>query len=167
MPSDAAEGPGRVLDGRTLAGVALGGAVGTGLRLTAAAPLPLALAGLGPWRLVAVNAIGSLALGVLLSRADRDPRLAAALPLLATGLLGGLTTFSSMVVAAGRLGHDLGLVAADSARMTGPGLALAAAYLAGSLLVGLLALRVGRRLGAAGALRPNGGAGTAVAEGSR
>ena len=130
-------------------GVALGGAVGTGLRLLAAAPLPLALAGLGPWRLLAVNVAGAAALGAVGSVAARRADLRAALPFLATGLLGGLTTFSSMVVAAGRLGHDLGLVAPGSARMTGAGLGLAAAYLLGSLVVGVVALRVGRRLAGA------------------
>ena len=131
---------------RAQVGVALGGALGTAVRLAAAAPLPLALSGLGPWRLLAVNAGGALALGVLQRWAERDPRVRAALPVVATGLLGGLTTFSSMVVAAGRLGHDLGLVAVDSARMTGLGLGLAAGYLLGSLTVGLAALRLGRRL---------------------
>ena len=130
---------------RRLAAVAVGGAAGTGLRLAAAAPLPLALDGLGAGRLLVVNAVGALALGALLSAAARDPRRAAVVPLLGTGLLGGLTTFSSMVVAAGRLGHDLGLVD-DRARMTGAGLALAAAYLLGSTVVGVVALRLGRRL---------------------
>jgi hypothetical protein len=37
-------------------------------------------------------------------------------------------------------------VAPGSARMTAGGLGLAAAYLAGSLLAGLAALRLGRRL---------------------
>jgi CrcB protein len=129
-----------------LGAVAVGGALGTGLRLVAAAPLPLALGGPGPARLLAVNAAGALALGHLLARSARDPRRRAALPLLATGLLGGLTTFSSMVIAAGRLGHDLGLVDA-SARMTVPGLGLAAGYLIVSVLLGLAALRLGRRLG--------------------
>jgi hypothetical protein len=50
-----------------------------------------------------------------------------------------------MVVAAGRLGHDAGLVAPGSARMTGAGLALAAAYLSASVVLGLAALRLGRR----------------------
>lgn len=127
-------------------GVALGGAVGTGLRLAAAAPLPLALGGLGPWRLLAVNVLGAVGLGAFAAVAVRRPRLGMLRPLVATGLLGGLTTFSSMVVAAGRLGHDLGLVAPGSARMTGPGLALAAAYLAGSVALGLLGLAVGRRI---------------------
>lgn len=138
------------MDARTAVGVALGGAVGTGLRLAAAAPLPLALGGLGPWRLLAVNVGGSLALGALGAAASRRARLRAALPVLATGLLGGLTTFSSMVVAAGRLGHDLGLVAPGTARMTGAGLGLAAAYLLGSLAAGVVALRSGRRLAAVG-----------------
>lgn len=135
------------MSGRTLVGVAVGGAVGTAFRLVAAAPLPLALTGLGAWRLLAVNVGGSFALGVLGAAAERRPRLRAALPVLAVGLLGGLTTFSSMVVAAGRLGHDLGLVAPGSARMTGAGLGLAAAYLLGSLVAGVVALSVGRRLG--------------------
>ncbi|MGA1774294.1 MAG: CrcB family protein [Nitriliruptoraceae bacterium] len=129
---------------RAALGVALGGAVGTALRLAAAAPLPLALAGLGPWRLLAVNVGGAFALGARGALAARRPRLRGALPVLATGLLGGLTTFSSMVVAAGRLGHDLGLVAPGTARMTGAGLGLAAAYLVGSLAAGVAALRAGR-----------------------
>lgn len=130
-------------------GVALGGAAGTGLRLLAAAPLPLALTGLGPWRLLAVNVAGAAALGAVGSIAARRAGLRDALPFLATGLLGGVTTFSSMIVAAGRLGHDLGLVAPGTARMTGAGLGLAAAYLLGSLAVGLIALRIGRRLAGA------------------
>ena len=131
---------------RTAVGVALGGAAGTGLRLAAAAPLPLALTGLGAWRLLAVNVGGAFALGVLRAVSERRPRLHEALPIFASGLLGGLTTFSSMVVAAGRLGHDLGLVAPGTARMTGTGLGLAAAYLLGSLAAGVAALRAGRRL---------------------
>lgn len=130
-----------------LAAIAVGGALGTGVRLAAAAPLPLALGGLGAVRLLLVNVVGSLALGAVLTAAASDARLRAALPLLATGLLGGVTTFSSMVVAAGRLGHDLGLVDA-SARMTAAGLTVAAAYLVGSLAAGLAAFRTGRRLAA-------------------
>ncbi len=69
------------------------------------------------------------------------------MPALGAGLLGGLTTFSTMIVQAGTLGHDAGLVAPGSGRMTGVGLALVAAYLAASLSLGLAALLLGRRLG--------------------
>ena len=69
------------------------------------------------------------------------------MPALVTGVLGGFTTFSTMVVQAGTLGHDAGLVAPGSARMTGAGLALVAAYLTASVGLGLAALVLGRRLG--------------------
>lgn len=126
--------------------VALGGAVGTLVRLLAATPPVLALRGLGPSRLLVVNVVGAAALGALLARRASSPRLERHWSLLATGLLGGTTTFSSMVVAAGRLGHDLGLVDPASARMRPAGLALTAAYLTASVALGVGAFLLGRRL---------------------
>jgi len=131
-----------------LASVALGGAAGTLMRLLVAAPVVLAASGPGPLRLIGLNVAGAGALGLVLARREHSAAVRRWWPLLATGFLGGLTTFSSMVVAAGRLGHDLGLVAPGSMRMTPAGLGLTAAYLAGSIALGLIAFRLGQRVGA-------------------
>jgi fluoride exporter len=128
--------------------IALGGAVGTGLRLLLGGSAALAAASPGPLRLLAINVVGAAALGWVLAR---DPLPAAWTPAITTGLLGGLTTFSSMVVGAGTLGHDAGLVAPGTARMTGAGLGLVAAVLAASVTLGLAGLLLGGRLGRRGA----------------
>jgi len=131
-----------------LGSVALGGAAGTLVRLLMAAPVVLAVFGPGPLRLIVLNVAGAGALGLVLARRERSAAVRRWWPFLATGFLGGLTTFSSMVVAAGRLGHDLGLVAPGSMRMTSAGLGLTAVYLAGSTVLGLIAFRLGQRVGA-------------------
>jgi fluoride ion exporter CrcB/FEX len=136
-------GAGQRLTARDLGRIAVGGALGTGVRM---------LLITGAASLLIVNVLGAAALGALRSAAERwsFERQERLLPLLATGLLGGLTTFSTMVVVAGRLGHDAGLIVPGTSRMTGAGLALAGAYLAVSVLLGLavfLAARaVARRL---------------------
>jgi CrcB protein len=123
--------------------IALGGAVGTGLRLLVGG-LVLAATPSGPLRLLALNVVGA---GLLGWSVARRPVPEAWMPALGAGLLGGLTTFSTMVVQAGALGHDAGLVAPGSARMTAAGLGLVAAYLTASIGLGLVALLVGRGLG--------------------
>jgi CrcB protein len=123
--------------------IALGGAVGTGIRLSVGG-LVLSATPPGPIRLLALNVVGAGLLGWLLAR---RPVPEPWMPALGAGLLGGLTTFSTMIVQAGTLGHDAGLVAPGSGRMTGAGLALVVAYLAASLSLGLAALLFGRRLG--------------------
>jgi CrcB protein len=123
--------------------IALGGAVGTGLRLLAGG-LALSVALPGPLRLLAVNVVGALLLGWVGARPPLPTRW---MPALSAGLLGGFTTFSTMVLQAGALGHDAGLVAPGSGRMTGAGLGLVAAYLAASVVLGLTGYRVGRGLG--------------------
>ena len=123
--------------------IALGGAVGTGLRLLAGG-LVLSASPPGPWRLLAINVLGAALLGWVTARRPVPARW---MPAVTVGLLGGFTTFSTMVVQAGTLGHDAGLVAPGSARMTGAGLALVAAYLTASIGLGLAALLVGRRIG--------------------
>jgi CrcB protein len=133
--------------------VAIGGALGTGVRLLVAVPVALAVTGPSPLRLLAVNVAGAGILGALLGAQDRLAWLPPFLPFLGVGLLGGMTTFSSMILVAGRLGHDAGLIAVDSARMTGPGLGLAASYLLGSVVLGLVAFqaaRAGARRGRSG-----------------
>jgi len=126
--------------------IALGGAAGTALRLLVGG-LVLSAAQPGPLRLLALNVLGALALGWV---SMRPPVPAAWMPALSTGLLGGFTTFSTMVVQAGRLGHEAGFVAPGSGRMTGGGLGLVAAYLAASVTLGLAGHLLGRRLGARG-----------------
>lgn len=125
------------LSASELGRIALGGAIGTGVRM---------LLVTGAATLLLVNVVGAAALGALRAAADgwSVERRARLLPLLATGLLGGLTTFSTMVVVAGRLGHDAGLVVPGTSRMTGAGLALAGAYLAASVLLGLTAYLAAR-----------------------
>ena len=126
--------------------IALGGAIGTALRLLVGAllggGLTVAAAPPGVPALLLVNTVGAALLGVAVARPPLPERW---MPALTTGLLGGLTTFSTLVVQAGTLGHDAGLVAPGSARMTGAGLALVAAFLAVSVVLGLLAFGAARR----------------------
>jgi CrcB protein len=123
--------------------IALGGAVGTGVRLLVGG-LVLSPTPPGPLRLLALNVMGAGLLGWLVARRPVPERW---MPALGVGLLGGMTTFSALVIRAGLLGHDAGLVAPGSARMTAAGLGLAGAYIAASVALGLVALLVGRRLG--------------------
>ncbi len=78
----------------TLAQVALGGAIGaSGRYLTGVAAIRLMGPGF-PWGTLAVNVLGSFAMGVLVVLLGHlgANRLA---PLLMTGVLGGFTTFSA------------------------------------------------------------------------
>jgi len=126
--------------------IALAGAVGTGLRLLAAG-LVLSASPPGPLRLLAINVLGACMLGWI---SVRPPVPARWMPALASGLLGSFTTFSTMVVQAGTLGHTAGLVAPGTARMTGAGLALVAAYLTASIALGVVGYVLGRGLAARG-----------------
>ncbi|MBX3132859.1 MAG: fluoride efflux transporter CrcB [Gemmatimonadaceae bacterium] len=78
-----------------LLGVAGGGAFGSLLRFSVGRLLPVA-AGTLPWSTLAINVLGSLALGALagagFDRPDASPALRA---FLGVGLLGGFTTFST------------------------------------------------------------------------
>jgi CrcB protein len=85
-----------------------------------------------PWGTLAVNLSGALALGVLVGAAVTGD----ALRLAGTGLLGAFTTFSTWVFESHRLAED------------GEG-RLGAANLLGSLLLGLAAAWLGRRIGMA------------------
>jgi CrcB protein len=143
--SDTHRSEGRA-EGSRMLRIALGGALGTGLRLLSGGLL-LAAAPSGPLRLLALNVLGALTLGWI---SVRPPVRARWMPALSTGLLGGFTTFSTMVVQAGTLGHDAGLVAPGSARMTGAGLALVSAYLTASVTLGLAGCLLGRALAARG-----------------
>lgn len=121
---------------RTLAALLVGGFIGTVLRATLADAWvhdPAAW----PWATFTVNVAGASLLGIVVAMLRVRP--AASLywrPLLGTGVCGGLTTFSTL---------QLELVRMADADAVG----LAAAYLAASLAVGLLAVGVGLRVGAA------------------
>lgn len=116
--------------------VMAGGAVGAGLRFLAGQALLRQLGGGFPWGTLAVNWIGALAGGYLLVRLQAHPEAAFWRPLLVVGLLGGLTTFSSLMVES--------LVLWRSGMPT-----QAPFYLALSLAGGLLLVVAGARLAAA------------------
>ena len=113
----------------TLAQVALGGALGASARyLTGLATLRLLGPGF-PWGTLAVNVLGSFAMGVvvvLLAQYSAN-RLA---PLLMTGFLGGFTTFSAFSLDAATL-YERGEVS------------LAAGYVLASVLFSIGALFLG------------------------
>ena len=85
-------------DGRELAAVFAGGAIGTLTRAgleTLAATEP----GRWPWPTFIVNIVGAFLLGHFVTRLlERLPTSSYRRPLLGTGLCGGLTTFSTMQV---------------------------------------------------------------------
>lgn len=112
---------------RNIALVALGGAVGTGLRLLLEGLVPRW--GGVPIVTLAINVVGAFLLGLLLEKVadpalderwSRRARLG-----LGTGGLGGFTTYSALATDTALLGHER------------PG--LAAAYAGGTVVVGLLA----------------------------
>jgi fluoride exporter len=112
--------------------VASGGAVGSVLRYLLSMQAALHLGAGFPWGTLAVNVIGSAAIGLLGGLGlDGEWRL-----LLVTGLLGGFTTFSAFSLETGLLWERT------------PWLALA--YVAASLALGLaafaLCLWIGRRV---------------------
>ncbi|GAA2165761.1 CrcB family protein [Pedococcus bigeumensis] len=121
-------------DSGLLAAVAAGGVLGSLGRYAVGLALPHT-SGTFAWATFLVNVSGSLAMGVLvvwvLSMARPHPWLR---PFLGVGVLGGWTTFSSYALdfhAMVQAGHGL----------------VAAAYLVGSLVVGLVAVGLGITLG--------------------
>lgn len=111
--------------------VAIGGALGSVMRYLIADALNRQDA---PWGTVVVNLLGSFALGLLVGwfarrNADSLVRIA-----VGVGFLGGFTTFSAWAVES--------IALADSGRMLG-----AAANVAGSMVLGLLAAGVGLAIG--------------------
>ena len=110
-----------------------GGAIGSALRAAVGLWLPF------PWGTLAVNLVGSFAIGVLavpLLLAERGPHPIA--PLLITGVLGGFTTFSAFsldtlrLIEAGRAGAALLYVGASVVLSLGAG-ALGLALARGAL----------------------------------
>jgi CrcB protein len=114
-------------------GVGAFGAAGAYARFALAAAVTARRPGEFPWGTFTVNMTGGFALGVLTGAGVTGD----ALFVLGTGFMGGYTTFSTWMVEAQRLGEDAEI-------------ALAAAYLLGSMLAGLAATGAGWAL--AGAL---------------
>jgi CrcB protein len=117
--------------GQTLLAVFAGGALGTLTRAVLAHGLPHD-PGAWPWATFAVNLLGAFLLGWwatrLLRAPDADPR---ARPFLATGVCGGLTTFSTLQLELVTLLRD-------------GDLGLAVAYATASIVLGLGAVLGGR-----------------------
>ena len=120
-------------DGRELAAVFVGGALGTLARAaleTLAAPDP----GRWPWPTFIVNIVGAFLLGYFATRLlERLPVSSYRRPLLGTGLCGGLTTFSTMQVETVKMleHHHYGL---------------AVGYTVASIAAGLLAVYIATAL---------------------
>ena len=115
--------------------VAAGGALGSGLRhLTNVAALRL-FGPAFPWGTLSVNVVGCLAMGVFVELLARRFGGSAELRLfVATGILGGYTTFSAFSL--------------DFAVLYGRGaLVQAFAYVAGSVVISIAALFLGMWLG--------------------
>lgn len=127
--------------GRVLLAIGLAGAAGA-LARDGLSHLVSSRAGSFDWGIFATNLSGAFAIGVVLVvLAERSTRARLARPVLATGFLGGYTTFSTYVVGADQLVrlHEPGLFAAYLlATLTG-GLAAVAAGLAVGRLVSSLA----------------------------
>ncbi|MET0422170.1 MAG: CrcB family protein [Acidimicrobiia bacterium] len=110
--------------------VGIGGALGTLARYEVALAWPTD-AGAFPWSTFAVNVVGSLLVGMVLAWVVTSPPVPDWVrPLVAVGLCGGLTTFSTLMVT------DV-LLVRDGDR------ALAAFDLGGNLVVGVLAVTLG------------------------
>jgi CrcB protein len=135
-----------VTRGQTLLAVFAGGALGTLARAALAHGVPHD-PGAWPWATFVVNLLGAFLLGWwatrILRAPDADPR---ARPFLATGVCGGLTTFSTLQL-------ELVALLRDGA----PGLAVA--YATASVVLGLAAVLAGRSAARRVAVAPRQGTG--------
>jgi fluoride exporter len=99
-------------DGRTIAAIFIGGALGTLARAALAEAFPHA-ATAWPWPTFAVNIVAAFLLGYFVTRLqERLPLSSYRRPLLGTGICGGLSTFSTMEVEILKMlsAHAYGLV---------------------------------------------------------
>jgi len=103
--------------------VVLGGAIGSALRYLSLLALP------APWGTLGINVLGSFLIGLLFVPAGR----LGVSVLLLTGVLGGFTTFSAFAMDAARL-------------WTAGQVAQAATYVAGSVILSLIAVAAGASL---------------------
>lgn len=120
-------------------GVAIGVTVAGGLGSLARYALSLALASRSarwPWATLAVNVVGALAIGVVVALAAARPDSERVRVVVATGFLGGFTTFSTLALESVQL---------LDRRAWGT----AAAYVAITIVVGFAACAAGLWLGAA------------------
>jgi CrcB protein len=117
-------GPPRA-DGRTIAAIFVGGALGTLARAALAEAFPHA-ATAWPWPTFAVNVVAAFLLGYFVTRLqERLPLSSYRRPLLGTGVCGGLSTFSTMQVEILKMlsAHAYGLAAAYAAASIAAGYA--------------------------------------------
>ena len=125
-PTSRSSSRGRFGRAQLLAAILVGGAAGALLRAALSDVFPTVSGGF-PWTVLAVNVAGAVVLAYSSTRLqERLPPSTYRRPALGTGFCGALTTFSTLQVGAvelGRSGHAV----------------LAVAYLAASLLAGLLA----------------------------
>jgi fluoride exporter len=85
-------------DGRTIAAIFVGGALGTLARAALAEAFPQSATS-WPWPTFAVNVVAAFLLGYFVTRLqERLPLSSYRRPLLGTGVCGGLSTFSTMEV---------------------------------------------------------------------
>lgn len=118
-----------------LLAIAVGGAVGSLARwaLEEAILWSGPDSGSWPWATLTVNVLGALAIGALLSSRILEGRPVWWRPMLVTGVLGGFTTFSALAL--------------ESGLMLDAGQPLQAlAYVAVTVVAGLLAVGIGRFL---------------------
>jgi CrcB protein len=108
-------------DGRTIAAIFAGGALGTLARAALAEAFPHAATS-WPWPTFAVNIVAAFLLGYFVTRLqERLPLSSYRRPLLGTGICGGLSTFSTMqveilkMISAGDWGLAAGYAAASVA----------------------------------------------------
>jgi fluoride exporter len=120
-------------DGRTVAAVFAGGALGTLARAALAEAFPHSATS-WPWPTFAVNIVAAFLLGYFVTRLqERLPLSSYRRPLLGTGICGGLSTFSTMQV------EILKMISAGA-------WGLAAAYAAASIVAGYAALHLATAL---------------------
>ena len=116
-------------DGRTIAAIFAGGALGTLARAALAEAFPHA-ATAWPWPTFAVNVVAAFLLGYFVTRLqERLPLSSYRRPLLGTGICGGLSTFSTMEVEILKM-------------LTAHAYGLAAGYAAASIAAGYAALHL-------------------------
>lgn len=120
-----------------LALVMAGGALGAGARFWLGGALLRRLGEGIPWGTLAANLIGSLAIGFLAVWLEgRGPQALYWRAFLIVGVLGGLTTYSSLMLECLLLAR-------------GPRSGIAVAYLGGTLVAGLALVWLGTRIAAA------------------
>ena len=112
-------------DGRTVAAIFVGGALGTLARAALAEAFPRA-ATAWPWPTFTVNIVAAFLLGYFVTRLqERLPLSSYRRPLLGTGVCGGLSTFSTMQVEILKMlsAHAYGLAAGYAAASIAAGYA--------------------------------------------